>query len=114
MCMCVYVCVYVCVCVCLGVSGCVGVGVWVCAFVCAFVSVGGGYRGILDPLWKPAVFNSSAIILTSQYEGQGAYCSLSNASEMFHVLTNQLHTFLCNYNALFLHNVYIEKRGMFH
>ena len=46
-----------------------------------------------------------AIILTkakgcSQYDGQGEYCGLSTASELFPFSTIHLYSFTCNYNAI--------------
>ena len=35
-----------------------------------------------------------------QYDGQGMYCGPSTASEVFLILTNQLYSGLCNYNAI--------------
>ena len=37
-----------------------------------------------------------------QYDGQGVYCGLSTASEVFLIFTTQIYTCLCNYNATFL------------
>ena len=44
-----------------------------------------------------------AIIMTigcGQYYGQGAYCNLSTASEVFPILTTQLYPCLCKCNAI--------------
>ena len=35
-----------------------------------------------------------------QYDGQGMYCGLSTASEVFLIFNNQLYSWLCNYNAI--------------
>ena len=37
-----------------------------------------------------------------QYDGQGVYCGLSTASEVFLIFTTQIYTFVCNYNAICL------------
>ena len=40
-----------------------------------------------------------AIILNTEYDGQGLYCGLSTASEVFLIFTTQIYLCLCKYNA---------------
>ena len=59
---------------------------------------------------------TKAIILTKadrapgQYKGQGVYCGLSTASEVFPFCTTKPYSYLCNYNAIFS---YTDKREVF-
>ena len=46
-----------------------------------------------------------AMVLTKargQYDGQGVYCGLITASDVFLIFTTQLYACLCNNNATFL------------
>ena len=54
-----------------------------------------------------AIILPKTIILTKAHRavvsvsGQGEYCDLSTASEVFLTFTTQLYSYLCNYNAIF-------------
>ena len=43
-----------------------------------------------------------AIILTKANDGQGVYCGMSTASEVFLIFTTQLHSCLYSINAIIM------------
>ena len=51
--------------------------------------------------------DSRTSVVHGQYDSQGVCCSLSTASDVFHLFTTQLNSCLCNYDAIVS---YIDKR----